>query len=57
LFGWDASGFPGGAPVTEQYSIKINADGYSPDPQRLAEHLKSLQAATADDFQGSWLWL
>ena len=37
--------FVGGAPVTEQYSTKINADGYFPDPQRLAEHLKSLQAA------------
>jgi 5-methyltetrahydrofolate--homocysteine methyltransferase len=37
--------YVGGAPVTDEFSAKIKADGYFTDPQRLAEHLKLLQVA------------
>jgi 5-methyltetrahydrofolate--homocysteine methyltransferase len=33
----------GGAPVTNEFSTKIKADGYFADPQGLTEHLKLLQ--------------
>jgi 5-methyltetrahydrofolate--homocysteine methyltransferase len=34
--------FIGGAPVTQEYSTKINADGYFSNPQQLVEHLRTV---------------
>ena len=37
--------FVGGAPVSHEFSKKINADGYFPDPHSLVKHLAKTQAA------------
>ena len=36
--------FVGGAPLTSEYSEKIGADGYFPDPRAFARHLATLAA-------------
>ncbi len=34
--------FVGGAPLSEEFSTKIGADGFFPDPQKFAKHLSAL---------------
>ena len=34
--------FVGGAPLSDQYSNSIGADGYFPDPQSLVDHLETI---------------
>ncbi len=37
--------FVGGAPLSEEFCVKIGASGYFPDPQKLAKHLSGLTDA------------
>jgi len=41
----DTAVFVGGAPLTEEFSTRIGADGYFPDPQKFAKHIAGLTDA------------
>ena len=41
----DQKVFVGGAPVSQQFCDKINADYYSPDPQGVIEYANRLMAS------------